>query len=67
MELRETVIPWRLPHKDGEPVEGKDFITIDDQGNLGANHLKHNTIGYAYRSDLVHYPNNPKEVRPKGT
>ncbi len=61
MKIKETVIPWR-EYSGQDYLIGGEYLSIDSQGIISANMVKPNTIAYAYRSDLKHYPNDPKDV-----
>lgn len=60
MKIKETVIPWR--QLSTPPLDNTDFISIGADGVIASNQIKGDTIAYAYRSDLKHYPNDPRDV-----
>jgi len=43
-------------------MDSTDFISIGMDSIIASNQIKHDTIAYAYRNDLKHYPNDPRDV-----
>ena len=58
----ESLIKWRDPNKETIKTN-LDFIAIDNMGIISSNMVRPNTVAFAYRSDIRHYPEDKREVK----